>query len=132
MHPRQAKAALAAAIVRRYHGEEAARMAAEEFARVFRDRELPGEMPQLFVPAGELKAGRMGVGKLLKLAGGASASSEARRLVEQGGVSLGASAESLQAVGDSNAELQVQDGMVLKVGKKRFFRLRRQALGRGC
>ena len=118
-HPRDAKAALAASIVRRYHGEKAARAAAAEFDRVFRERELPSEMPELAVPDKKVR-----IVALLRLSGSASSNSEARRLIEQGGVSLGPDADSLQTVGDIEAEVKVEDGTILKVGKRRFFRLR--------
>ena len=121
-HPRDAKAALAAAIVRRYHGEQEAARAAEEFDRVFRERQLPDEVPQLVIAAADLEVGKVWVVKLLKLAGCASSNSEARRLVEQGGVSLGADAGSLKVIGDRGAQVLVSDGMILKVGKRRFFR----------
>jgi len=123
-HPRDAKAALASAIVRRYHGQEAADAAAEEFDRVFKERELPSEMPELPVPSGETEGKRIGVVKLLRLAGCASSNSDARRLIGQGGVSLGTGADSLEVVGDIEALVPIEDGAILKVGKRRFFRLR--------
>ena len=123
-HPREAKARLAGAVVRRYHSEKAASEAAAEFDRVFKERELPTDMPELDLPKAEMKQGKIWVPKLLKLAGCASSTSEARRLIDQGGVSLGTSAESLEPVADSKAELELADGVILKVGKRRFFRLR--------
>ncbi len=128
-HPREGKAALAYAIVRRYCDDEAARQAAQQFDRVFRDHELPAELPELTVPAGELKDGRIWVVRLLRLAGCASSNSEGRRLIVQGGVSLGADAESLEVVGDPAGDVPLTDGMILKVGKRRFFRLRGQVRG---
>jgi len=121
-HPRDAKAALAGAIVCRYYDEEAARRAGEEFDRVFRERELPQEIPDVEVPAGELKDGRIWVVRLLRLAGAASSNGQARRLVAQGGVSLGLDAASLAPVGESDAEVALADGTILKVGKRRFYR----------
>jgi len=123
VHPRQAKAELAAALVERYHGAEAARAAQQEFERVFRQRELPDRMPQVSLPRGELSDGRIWVVKLLRLAGCAGSSSEARRLVEQGGVRLGMDAASLEPVQSADDDVAVADGMVLKVGKRRFRRL---------
>jgi len=122
--PREAKAALARAIVSRYHGPEAAARAAAEFDRVFRDRELPEEVPPLSLPPEELKQGRIWIVKLLRLSGCAASNSQARRLVEQGGVSLGPSADSLAVVRDANADVPVAEGTILKVGRRRFFRLR--------
>ncbi len=124
-HPRETKAALASTIVRRYYDEEAARAAAEEFDRVFREGQLPTDIPEVRIPADELREGRIWVVKLLKLARCATSSSEARRLIEQGGVSLGPDADSLQIIRDGSADVEVTDGWVLKVGRRRFFRVRK-------
>ena len=124
-HPRDAKVALARAIVERYYDRAAADRAEEEFNRVFRARELPTDMPEVAVPDDELTDGRIWVVNLLKLAGCASSGGEARRLVAQGGVSLGADAGSLEVIKDTEAQLDFADGAILKVGKRRFFRLRR-------
>jgi len=123
-HPRQAKAALASAIVARYYDEATARKAAEEFDRVFRERELPQEIPQLVIAASELKDGRIWPVRLLKMAGCAQSNSEARRLIRQGGVSLGPDADSLALITDAEGDVEISDGLILKVGKRRFFKLR--------
>jgi tyrosyl-tRNA synthetase len=124
VHPREAKAALAGAIVRRYYDEDAARAAREEFERVFREGRLPEDMPEVVLPADDVTDGRIWVVRLLRLAEMADSNGEARRLVQQGGVSLGADADSLQAVTDPEADVAVEDGTVLKVGRRRFCRLR--------
>jgi len=124
VHPRDAKAELAAAIVERYYDADAARAARQEFNRVFRRRELPEDMPELTVPARELEDGRIWIVKLLRLGGLAGTGSEARRLVEQGGVSLGPAADALEVVQDPTANVPVREGEVLKVGKRRFRRLK--------
>lgn len=124
-HPREAKAELAAAIVARYYDADAARRAREQFDKVFREHRLPDEIPDLRVPADEFKGGRIWIVRLLQLSGAAASGAEARRLVEQGGVSLGRGADSLQAVSDPGADVEAPDDTVLKVGKRRFFRIRR-------
>jgi tyrosyl-tRNA synthetase len=124
VHPREAKAELAAAIVRRYYDEEAAERAARIFDSVFRDRELPDEMPEVAIPTEECRDGKVWVVGLLRLVGAADSNSDARRLIVQGGVRLGRDAESLEVVSDPDADLRVADGTVLKVGKRRFWRLR--------
>jgi tyrosyl-tRNA synthetase len=124
-HPRDAKVELATAIVQRYYDRRAAERAREGFDTVFRIGGLPEEMPELSVPAAEMKDGRIWIVQLLRLGGLASSGGEARRLVEQGGVSLGADADSLEVVADPTADVAVRDGAVLKVGKRRFCRLRR-------
>ncbi len=124
VHPRDAKAELAAAIVGRYYDAEAAEWAREEFERVFQEGELPSEMPAVRVPAEQAGGGRVWIVTLIRLAGWASSNGEARRLVEQGGVRLGRDADSLEAVSDAEADVEVAEGMVLNVGKRRFCRLR--------
>jgi len=112
-HPRQAKEELGKAIVRRYWGDEAADAAAAEFRRVFTQRELPEDMPEIVVPAA-------GVGVLALLAdnGLAKSRSEARRLVQQGAVRIDG-----ERVADIEATITPASGDVLKVGKRRFARL---------
>jgi tyrosyl-tRNA synthetase len=123
-HPRAAKAALAEAIVARYYDEGAARRAQQEFERVFSEHQLPEQMPEVTVPRGELKDGKIWIVRLVQLAGWAASNSEARRLVEQGGVRLGRDANSLRAIGDAAADVEVADGTILNVGKRRFCRFR--------
>ncbi|MFW6280184.1 MAG: tyrosine--tRNA ligase [Planctomycetota bacterium] len=125
VHPRDAKAELAAAIVERYYDQQAAREAAEEFNRVFRERRLPNDISDVEVPAEKVKDGsRVWLPGLLRMADAASSNSQARRLIEQGGVSLGPDADNLDTIRERNAEPEVHDGDILKVGKKRFYRVR--------
>jgi len=121
-HPREAKAALAAAIVRRYHGPKAAEAARANFDQVFKEGRLPEEIPQISIPSAEMRAGGLWIVRLLRLAGCAESNSEARRLIGQGGVSLGPDGDSLEVIRDADAEVDMPDGTVLKVGKRRFFR----------
>ncbi len=125
VHPRDAKAALAEAIVARYYGEEAAEEAHSVFDRVFREHKLPADMPGLTVPGSELSDGRIWIVRLLRMAGCADSNSRARRLVEQGGVRLGRPGE-LESVEDPTADVHVENDLVLNVGKKRFYRLKIQ------
>jgi tyrosyl-tRNA synthetase len=76
-------------------------------------------MPEIAVPAGELSDGRVWIVRLIALAGFAKSNGEARRLVEQGGVTLDG-----QKVTDPTANVAVRDGAVLQVGKKNFCRVR--------
>lgn len=114
-HPRAAKEALACAVVSRYHGDSAAAAAAEAFRRVFAKKEVPDEVPEAHVASGAF-----GVVDLLVAHGLAKSRGEARRLVEQGGVSIDG-----EKVARADAVLDPPDGAVLRVGKLRFLRLRR-------
>ena len=112
--PRDAKHALARALVERFHGPEAAAAAAAAFERVFVARELPEEIEEAEVPAN----GAVHLPELIaRLFGGSR--SEARRAITQGGVKL--DGEPVDVLDVPAAEL---DGRVLQVGKRRFRRLR--------
>jgi tyrosyl-tRNA synthetase len=111
--PMAAKLALARFIVARSYGEEGARAAEEHFTRVIRDHEPPEEMPEHRLPAGDA----IHLPALLADAFGIS-TSEARRLIAQGGVKLD---------GEVASELDIPRerlaGAVLQAGKRRFVRL---------
>jgi len=112
-HPRQAKAALARTIVSQYHGAEAAQAASDEFDRIFAQKQVPTDMPELPVPPEGIT-----VVQLLVSSGFAGSTSEARRLVQQNAVSLDD-----RRLGDINELITPDSGSVLKVGKRRFGKL---------
>jgi len=130
VHPREAKAELASAIVRRYYGESEARRASQAFDVVFRHHELPDDIPEVELADQDIREDKVWIVRLLRLAGCAASNGEARRLVQQRGVRLGRSAGTLEVVDDPDAELAVPDGTILKVGKRRFRRLRRAGTAR--
>jgi len=117
-NPRDVKDDMARRVVALYHGEEAARQASEEFRRVFSQRELPSQMPEIVVSSEDLADGRIWLVRLMTSAGFASSNSEARRLIRQGAVSVND-----RTITDENAELEVRTGDVLRVGKRRFGRI---------
>ncbi|MBN1943720.1 MAG: tyrosine--tRNA ligase [Phycisphaerae bacterium] len=112
-HPRQAKADLAKRIVAQYHSAEAAEAAAAEFDRVFAARQTPTDMPEIRVPAGQIN-----IIDLIVTAKFAPSRKEARRLIEQGAVSLND-----EKIVDINATVLAESGAVLKVGKRRFGKI---------
>jgi tyrosyl-tRNA synthetase len=115
--PMEAKLELARWIVARSHGEEAVREAEEHFTRVVRRHEAPEDVPERPLPAGD----PVHLPALLADVFGLS-TSEARRLIAQGGVKLD---------GDAVSELDVPRtrlaGAVLQAGKRRFVRLNEAA-----
>lgn len=121
LHPKEAKMRLAREVVKRLHGEEAARAAEAHFEQVFSRRELPDEMPEVHVAAQDAPGGEIWPVALVVQAGLASSNSEARRLIRQGAVRLDG-----ETVTDANENVIVRDGMVLQVGRRRFVRLRYQ------
>jgi len=111
--PMQAKLALARWIVERSHGEEAARAAAEHFKRVVQDREIPEDIPEHPLPAGD----PVHLPALLADAFDVS-TSEARRLISQGAVKLDG-----EPVSELDVPRERLAGVVLQAGKRRFRRL---------
>jgi len=118
-NPREWKAKLGEMVAAHYHGADAARKAAENFDRVFKEKKTPEEIPEFIVPVDLMRDGRAVASKLLVSANLAPSMREAKRLLSQGSVE--ADGESLK---DENAVLQIRDGMVLQAGKRRFVRLR--------
>jgi tyrosyl-tRNA synthetase len=113
--PRDAKHALARALVARFHGEEAASAAAAQFERVFVARELPEDIEEALVHPSN---GLVHLPGLIASVFGGSRS-EARRAIEAGGVRLDG-----EPVSDLDLPAPALDGRVLQVGKRRFRRLR--------
>ena len=113
-HPRQAKAQLGKMIVAQYYDAEAADAAADEFDRVFKQRDVPTDMPEI-----ELPAAPIGIVELICLANFADSRGAAKRLVKQGGVSIDG-----EKIVSLDAEIEPSDGQVLKVGKRKFGQLK--------
>jgi tyrosyl-tRNA synthetase len=108
-----AKKTMAEALVARHYGGAAARAEREEFERVFRDRELPEEIPDVPI---DLATAWTAATLVRAVFGGSGA--EARRLVEQGAVTLDGT-----RLGDPLAAVAVRAGQVLRAGKRKFARL---------
>ncbi|MGI9183799.1 MAG: tyrosine--tRNA ligase [Solirubrobacteraceae bacterium] len=117
LSPRDAKRALARALVERFHGAPAAVAAEEHFDRVVVRHEPPADMPEMGFTAGE---GAVHLPALLAAAFGVS-TSEARRGLGQGAVRLdGVSV----AAGTLDLPVSEVDARVLQLGKRRFARVR--------
>jgi tyrosyl-tRNA synthetase len=115
--PMASKLALARGIVELYHGEDAAARAEEHFTRVVRRHEAPpaDQIPDAPLPEED----PVHLPALLVEHAGVGSTSEARRLIAQGGVKL--EGEALTEVDVPRSRLE---GAVLQVGKRRFLRLR--------
>ena len=114
-HPMDVKISLAKEIIGGFHGAAAAEKAAEEFQRVFRDRDVPSDVPIFKVVPGTFK-----LLALLSQAGMASSRSEAERLIRGKAVEIDG-----QVVDAMNKTLIVQRGesLLLRAGKKKFLRI---------
>ncbi|MFO7245249.1 MAG: tyrosine--tRNA ligase [Bacillota bacterium] len=119
LNPRDAKMMLARLLVAQYHGEAAAREAEERFVQVFQRRELPEDIPEVRLEPEMVRSGAARVVDLLVAAGLVESRSEARRMVRQGAVSVDG-----RRIDDEQAAVAVSDGSVVRVGRRRFARLR--------
>ena len=123
LHPKEAKAKLAFELVKFYHGEEEAKKEAETFETVFSRKEIPSEIPSYQINPEKIADGKMWVVELLKLTGLAKSGSEARRLIQQGGVRW--DGEKIKSV---EAMLSVNEEHILQVGKRRFLRIKQEEI----
>jgi len=113
-NPKIIKEKLAFAIVKRYHGEEAAELARQNFNKLFSKKEAPADLPVL-----KLKSKSVSVLDVVLKSGVVKSKNEARRLIEQGGFDVdGVAKKNPQEI------LNLRGGEVLKIGKKSFFRAR--------
>jgi tyrosyl-tRNA synthetase len=130
VHPKHAKENLAAEIVERYWGRDEALRAGEEFAHVHRERGLPDDIPAITIRIGKGElilpgsrtsgSGRVNINwlpQIMKDTGLAKSTSEAMRLIKQGGVKVND-----KAVADPNTTFQYGE-YIIKVGKRRFCKV---------
>jgi tyrosyl-tRNA synthetase len=120
-HPMEAKKTLAGDIVGFYHGAQAAAEAQAEWEKRFSCRQDPSEIEEVPLPAASLTDGAMSAWKLLTALKLAKSGNEARRLIQQGGVTIG---PDRARVTDPNAIVPVTDGLIVRVGHKRVVRVR--------
>ncbi|MDH3671505.1 MAG: tyrosine--tRNA ligase [Gammaproteobacteria bacterium] len=115
LNPRDIKVRLAKEIVTRFHGKAAAENADEDFVTKFRLRAMPTNIPEREVPSA---AASVSISHVLKSAGLTKSTSEAMRLVKQGGVRIDG-----EPVGDPNQSIAAGASVVVQVGKRRFARV---------
>ena len=114
-NPMDFKKRLGIKIVSMYHSEKEALEAKKEFEKVFSKKELPEEIPIYEL---RYEKPKIWIVKLLTMTKLVSSSSEARRLIRQGGVYLDG-----KRVDDENLEISVEEEKILKVGKRKFLRV---------
>jgi len=120
LHPNRAKRDLARNIVAAYHSQEAAEAAEAEFDRVFKQHEMPEDMPEFAADLTPNDEGKVYLAKLLADAGLAQSAGEARRLIDGGGVKINGEAVPAK---EYNVAPVALAGAVLQVGKRKFVRL---------
>ncbi len=113
-NPRDAKVVLAKELVKRYHGEKAAEAAYKNFEQVFVKNEIPENIDEVEVLNKEWL-----LTDLLCETGLTPSKSEARRMIEQGGVRVDSA-----VIGDRDTKLRPKSGMVVQVGKRKFIKIK--------
>lgn len=115
-HPRSVKVELAKFLIKRFHSENEAKNAEEEFNRIFVDKGLPDEIPLFEIWPEE----QLGFCALMVRAGLAGSNSEASRLIAGGGVQRDG-----EKITDSKLKLNLKSGesFILKAGKKKFVKV---------
>ena len=116
VNPKDCKVKLAKEIVSRFYSPDEADKAAKEFENIFKKKEIPNEMAQLSIKWDNEK---MWVCHLIKETGFSKSSSEAGRLIKQGAVSING-----EKIMDSDLQIEKKDTFILKIGKKRFARIK--------
>lgn len=121
VNPRDAKEVLGKAIVTQYSGVDAADAAAQAF-RKRSSGEDPDVIPEVTLKADQFDAdGKIPIPRLIVALGLESSTSNARRVIEGGGVNFGPERTPL---GDPKASIEVSDGFLLRVGKRKIVRVR--------
>jgi tyrosyl-tRNA synthetase len=113
-HPKEAKVLLGKMIVSQFYGEAAADAAAAEFEKVFARGQLPEEITEVEMPVEPIAAGKLLLACKLVSSGG-----EAKRMIKQSAASIDG-----EKLTDPNAEITPKDGAVIRVGKRKFARLK--------
>ncbi len=113
-NPRNLKVDLAKLIIKDFHSPEAANEAEEDFNRRFVKKEIPDEIEETTLAAGNYK-----LVDLLIQTNLAASKGEAKRLIEQGGVKING-----EKVSDVQAEIRLKNEILLQVGKRKFLRIK--------
>ncbi len=113
-HPRDAKVKLGKLIVAQFYEQTAAESAAAEFDKIFAQKELPSDMPVIQIEALPVPASKLIIQCEMAASGG-----EAKRLIKQGGVTVDGN-----KITDPNQEIMPATDMVIKVGKRKFAKLK--------
>lgn len=113
VNPRDLKRQLGRALVELYHSAEAAQAAQDNFDKLFINKEIPDDMPELKLDEKEIP-----ISDLIVKINFAPSKGEARRLVQQGGVSIDG-----EKITDINFVVTTESDKILKVGKRKFIKL---------
>lgn len=113
-HPKETKVLLGKTIVTQFYDEKIADLAAEQFEKVFAQKQLPDDMSQVQIPTESITIKQLLLACKLVETGG-----EAKRMCAQSAVTIDG-----EKITDPNAEITPADGMVIQVGKRKFAELK--------
>jgi tyrosyl-tRNA synthetase len=114
VNPRDIKAELAYEIVSLYYSPKEARVAADGFDALFVKKEIPDDIKVVAMPGAPIL-----VTEILAINALTSSKSEAKRLIEQGGVKVDGA-----VIGDIMAEICPVSGQIIQVGKRKFIKIK--------
>lgn len=114
LHPMLAKKRLGEELVKIYHGDEASKSAREYFETMFSKKEIPDDVPEVEMDEDEVGA----IDLLCKKLGFFKSTSDARRLIQQGGFKINGEVEK-----DVKALIKTENGMIVRAGKKKIVKL---------
>ncbi|GAB3004904.1 tyrosine--tRNA ligase [Psychrosphaera aestuarii] len=114
-NPRDIKIDLAKELIARFHSEDDAQAAHNDFIKRFQKNALPDDIPEINVPATEA----MGIANVLKEAGLVGSTSEAMRMIKQGAVKL----DGKEKVTDSKMMVELGAPQIFQVGKRKFAKI---------
>lgn len=120
IHPNRCKRDLARNLVSAYYDEAAAEEAEQAFDRLFKQHDIPDDVPEFAADLTPNEEGKVYVAKLIHDAGMAQSVGEARRLIDGGGVKINGEA---LAAKEYNVDPSMLEGAVVQVGKRKFTRL---------
>jgi tyrosyl-tRNA synthetase len=112
-HPKEAKVLLGKTIVAQFYGDKDAQLAAEQFDKVFAQRQLPDDIPEKVLdvdPSIPISASTLVLTSDLVVS-----SSEAKRMIRQSAVSIDG-----RRINDPSEKITLKEGMIIQVGKRRF------------
>ena len=119
LHPKEAKLKLASEITKEYQGDREARVARQEFERVFKDKELPEDIVQqkIFIPGNKIPLVNL-LDYGLKILYTGNSKNELRRLMQQGAVKINS-----MKISDINYELEVNKEYLIQIGRRSFVKV---------
>ncbi len=115
-NPKELKVKLAKEIVTIYHDEEKAEEAEQEFNKVFKEGELPSDIPEFSIS--EFEKDQIKLVNLLVKTDLASSKTEAKTLVKQGGIKIDGEKQD-----NWNQKIEIEKGKIIQRGKKKFIKL---------